>query len=285
MRLVLSQMPPRPRAELVTQTLAAAKPDEPLIGLLAAEHNGRLAGAVWAQLQPGATALIWPPVLVDSQQEPLAQALLAAAVAFLKGRRVCMAQALLRPEDHRSARLLEEARFIHLAELIYMLSVTASFPQSEPANPLDWETYTPDNHARFAAVVEESYEDTADCPGLNGIRAIEDVLAGYRATGEFAARHWLLARYQERDVGCVLLAAHPESAQLELMYLGVIPEVRGKRFGLALVRRAQWLARQSAFPRMLLAVDAANRPAIAMYEAAGFVAWEQRSAYVIVLSP
>ena len=42
------------------------------------------------------------------------------------------------------------------------------------------------------------------------------------------------------------------------MYMGLTPESRGRGWGLAVTRHAQWLAGQSGRERMVLAADAAN---------------------------
>ena len=47
------------------------------------------------------------------------------------------------------------------------------------------ETYQPENHALFAAAIQESYRDTLDCPALSGLRDIEDVIAGHQSVGTF----------------------------------------------------------------------------------------------------
>ena len=91
-----------------------------------------------------------------------------------------------------------------------------------------------------------SYEGTLDCPALNGVRDLPDVLASYRACGEFdPAERWFIACRGERDVGCLLLADHPDADQWEIVYVGLVPEERGRGSGLALTRHAQWLARQA----------------------------------------
>jgi hypothetical protein len=50
------------------------------------------------------------------------------------------------------------------------------------------------------------------------------------------------------------------------------------------VRRAQSLAAEAHATCLLLAVDAANEPAVAMYAAAGFAAWDRRSVLVRLLA-
>jgi ribosomal protein S18 acetylase RimI-like enzyme len=144
--------------------------------------------------------------------------------------------------------------------------------------------HDPTEGARLVELVERTYVDTLDCVGLNGQRRIKDVIDGYRKTGVFRAENWLLAvdRNQGHDVGVLLIADHPQARHWELMYMGLVPEARGKSWGLELVRRGQWMARRAGVERIVLAVDAANRPALAMYDRAGFVAWDRRSVFVRV---
>ena len=47
--------------------------------------------------------------------------------------------------------------------------------------------------------------------------------------------------------------------------MGVVPEARGRSLGHEIVRFAQWTCRNLQAKRLVLAVDSANRPALAMY--------------------
>jgi ribosomal protein S18 acetylase RimI-like enzyme len=128
--------------------------------------------------------------------------------------------------------------------------------------------------------LEQTYEGTLDCPALNGVRRLEDVVEGYRATGSFRTENWLIARESGRDIGVLLLTDHPSARHWELMYMGVVSAARGRELGRQITRHALWLARCADVERVVLAVDAANRPALAMYERAGFAAWDRRSVFV-----
>jgi ribosomal protein S18 acetylase RimI-like enzyme len=90
----------------------------------------------------------------------------------------------------------------------------------------------------------------------------------------------LIARRGQRDVGCLLLADHPLQNQWELVYMGIVPEARGMRLGLAVTRHAQRLAHGAGRERLVLAVDAANAPALELYRRAGFLAWDQRRVFL-----
>ena len=284
--LVFRDLPAEDRERHVKALLEATRSGrEPMDGLLAARREGRLVGAVLSEIQAGRTAVIWPPRLPSDEPASTGQQLMAATSEVLTAKRICVAHALLEAGMEEDGRLLRAAGFEPLAELIYLVSGEAHFPGSPPATPIQFEPYNPGNHERFARVVEATYEGTLDCPRLNGIRPTEDVLAGYRATGVFSAARWLLVRHQGQDVGCLILADHPEQENWELVYMGLVPSARGNGWGRDITRRAQSLTRQAGRPRLVLAVDAANRPAMRMYLTLGFQAWDRRSAYLKVLEP
>ena len=138
-------------------------------------------------------------------------------------------------------------------------------------------------HARFAQLVDATYQDTLDCPAVNGVRSVEDVLQGYQATGHFDPQRWFIVRHQGEDVGCLILTDYPELATWELIYVGLVPAARGRGWGLSVVRHALWLCGQASRNRLILAVDAANEPALRIYAAAGFQSWDQKSVYVLIL--
>ncbi|OHB79303.1 MAG: hypothetical protein A2W31_15775 [Planctomycetes bacterium RBG_16_64_10] len=266
------------RTELVAELLAASE-HHGLAGLLEARRDGQLVGAVWAQTQPGLTAVLWPPGLAHGEGQATARRLLTAACRHLAQQRIVIAQSLLGHASEHQAAGLQSVGFAPTAELIYLLATESSFPGTPPARDLEFESHCQANRARLAGILLRTYEQSLDCPQLNGVRRVDDILAGYRATGSFDPAHWLIVRRAGRDIGCLLLADQPRMGHVELMYMGVVPEARGSGCGLAMVRHAQWLARTHGRARLMLAVDARNRPALAIYDAAGFVGWERRQVW------
>jgi ribosomal protein S18 acetylase RimI-like enzyme len=181
------------------------------------------------------------------------------------------------------AQALRTAGFVHAADLLYLVSLAGQFPRIDPANALTFVPQGAGDLGQISAIVERSYEGTRDCPSLNGVRAIEDVIAGYRSIGRFRPDLWLIARTDDDDAGCVILADHSPERTWELVYMGVAPERRGRGLGLEITRHAQWLCARENIERLVLAVDASNDPALAMYAAAGFVSWDRRSVFVRIL--
>jgi ribosomal protein S18 acetylase RimI-like enzyme len=74
----------------------------------------------------------------------------------------------------------------------------------------------------------------------------------------------------------LLLADYPQHNKLELVYMGLIPGVRGHGWGETITRHALWAARRKGRARLVVAVDAANWPARRTYEAAGLELWDRR---------
>jgi GNAT superfamily N-acetyltransferase len=58
--------------------------------------------------------------------------------------------------------------------------------------------------------------------------------------------------------------------------MGLVESVRGRGFGLQVVRHAQWLCRQEGRDRLVLAVDRRNAPARRIYMSCGFWRWDER---------
>jgi len=248
-------------------------------GLLGVCRGADLVGAVCVQVQPGRTAFLWPP-RVTGQPSGVAEQLLATALERLSGEDVSLVQALLPLAAEQDESLLRAGGFDHLADLLYLVSLEIEFPTSGATLPFELERVDDPDSPRLAAVVEASYEGTLDCPMLDGVRSIEDVLAGYRSGGVSEPDLRWIAHYQGQDAGCLILADHPQHGNLELVYMGVVPAFRGRGWGRQLARKAQWLARQRRRPRLVLAVDAENQPAIDGYVAGGFQAWDRRRALV-----
>jgi mycothiol synthase len=249
-------------------------------GLIGAYQNGRLAGAVLSQTQGDKTAVVWLPRLTADEPESTAIALLDATWTLLAQQRIVLAQVLLPAVDDRDAAILRRGGLRHLANLLFLAGLKHNFPPVPPPTPFDLEPYSADNHDRLAHVLTATFDGTLDCRGLKNMRTLEDVLAGYRSTGPSDPCYWLIARHAGRDVGCLLLADHPRLDNMEIQYLGLVPSVRGRGWGILLARHAQWIAGTAGRSRLVLAVDEANTPAVQTYTATRFQTWQRRRLYV-----
>jgi len=282
LRLVLAGLPAEQMEEYVA-TLAAEIRSGAISahGLIEARREGQRVGAAWFQVQAGRSALVWPPRLVVGEPAATAGQLMAAGCELLARCDVAVANALLSTVTPEDDAVLGAAGFAPLASLLYMACEEPAFPDQQPDGLLEYEPWTPAKEDRLARLVEATYVGTLDCPAMNELRHTEDVLAGYRASGVFSPDRWLFVRHEGRDVGCLLLSDYPTSGNIELVYMGLIPESRGRGFGKQMCQRAQWMTRQAGRARLVTAVDAANDPAIVLYASLGFRAWDTRTVYLL----
>jgi GNAT superfamily N-acetyltransferase len=262
----------------------AADPAQ-VAGFLGSFRGAALTAVCWLQTQPGRTAMLWLPVGMDRVDSNVAAALVARSLDVARALDIRVVQSLPLTDAGDDAQTLREAGFVHIADLLYLVSLSAQFPTSRPASELEFIPQAENSLGDISHLVERTYHDTRDCPALNGVRAIDEVITGYRSIGRFRPDLWLIARTADGDAGCVILADHAPLGVWEIVYLGVLLESRGRGLGLDITRYAQWLAARENVERLVLAVDASNDPALAMYAAAGFVSWDRRSVFVRIMEP
>jgi mycothiol synthase len=227
---------------------------------------------VWTSLpiiSPGRTALLFTPA--ERWDALAAGELVEAASIWAADLGVHLLQLLLDPQLSAAREVFAEHQFRFIAELRYLQAHVRSreaFPRL-PAG-MAWELYSQAAHERFAAAIAASYEDSLDCPGLAGLRSIEDIIAGHKAGGEFDSRYWYLLRLNAQPAAVVLLNRLTGGDAAELTYLGVVPEARRQGMGRLLVLQALAGAAAMGARTITLAVDAANGPALRMYHRHGF---------------
>ncbi len=135
-----------------------------------------------------------------------------------------------------------------------------------------WEIFNvhdPSQCERMQAVVQSSFEATLDCPQLSGFRSPRQIFSGYQSAPGFDPSAWLILTHLSKDIGCLLTTRHQDAGVLELTYMGLIPQHRGKGVGALLVRQAIQLAMQWQCQQLILAVDRENSPANRAYRDVG----------------
>jgi mycothiol synthase len=282
-------MPTALRGPLVAELLVeAAEGVLDLSGLWIAQRRGRIVGALLTQGLAGRAAAIWAPeVTLAWGRAETARALLRAAIDDLARRGYRLVQALLDPTaPHRAAIDLTRAGVPRITELVYLDRATAEALPLDPSVPrFDWQSFSPATEAEFRAVLDATYIGSLDMPELDGLRALEDVLASHQATGRFEPARWQLGRLpgEPAAAAVVLLAESAGRDVWEVAYLGLTPPARGRRLGLAALARALDLARPHV-ARLELAVDIRNAPALRLYETAGFIPFDRRAVHMAILN-
>lgn len=225
---------------------------------------------VWAMLpivSPGRTVLVMSPGRTFRQTPEAAMCLLAEHIcSTYRDANLALVQVLLDPEAAEVRSAYAAAGFNELAELLYLQRGLLHVPDSLPLPPgLELQSYDAANHSEFARTIEQSYEASLDCPALNGVRGIADVIAGHKAAGFFDPSMWFLLRDGGKGLAVLLLNASTQHGAAELVYLGVAPSARGRRLGDFLMRLAMAEAARREFTEITLAVDSQNQPALQLY--------------------
>jgi ribosomal protein S18 acetylase RimI-like enzyme len=278
--LVFSSLGPKQRDEQIDAVLPTPLPgDTPRAGLFGAYRQNELVGAIFAQLQPGKVAQVWLPRLVPGDVPETAVQLMREMNSWLQVQHVEMAQMLFEQISEAEECLLAKGGYDYLTDLLYLACLPEEFPASCPRSALEFLPYVPAHRERLKKLIDATYQNSLDCPKLNDVRDMEAVLEGYQSSGVFWPELWSIAQFDGQDAGCLLLIDHPEYDNTELVYMGVAPNMRGRGWGMEIARFAQWQAHCLGRDRLVVAVDATNQPAIAMYSAVGFRAWDRRRVY------
>lgn len=250
-----------------------------------AVRGGRIISACTCIESPGRTAMLFLPDSRVSCREPgVIRALVDAAIEDASSRGIRLAQCLLDPDDLETRRAVQQSGFRTIAELVYMELETASArarPGSTASTDCDgitWLTYSTSRHLDFKNLIAETYEGSLDCPGLSGLRDMEDVIAGHKAAGLFDESRWLIACHHGEPAGCILLGENPLRPTLEVVYMAVRPAARGRGLGGVLLQRGLEVAYAAQFEKVTLAVDSMNHPALNLYRRVGFRATLRRTA-------
>jgi GNAT superfamily N-acetyltransferase len=234
--------------------------------LWVAEQDGRIVWSVLPVVSPGRTVLLLSAHgAVSARHKQAAVALIQQVCAHCVEMGVHLAQTLLDPHERATRGAYESCGFSLMAELDYLQAIVRQ--AAEPTLPptMRWTNYSPAEHPRFAQTVMETYDGSLDCPALNGMRSVEDILKGHQATGDFNPDLWFLLEENGRPRGTLLLSPTPRSDSIELVYLGLPSDVRGRGLGDLLMRQALWATMRSGRSRLTLAVDAGNPPALNLY--------------------
>jgi RimJ/RimL family protein N-acetyltransferase len=281
-RLLFQHLPEEDRETRVANGLKMLRDKElTASGALVARAGGRLQGALFCQAVAGASGLIWPPQTQPEKNQEIEDQLIEHSCRMLADQGAKLVQSLLVEEEKSLADSLERNNFTHITQLCYMrhdLQILAALFR-EPDH-LEYQPYTSCNKNQFHQTLLRTYEATRDCPEVNGVREIEEVIAGHKNQGRHDPNTWWLAFHRGEPIGVLMTAEMPDMKSWELLYLGIVRETRGKGFGRELVRKAILEAHALEAPQLTLSVDARNEPAIKLYKKAGFEAYDRREVYL-----
>jgi ribosomal protein S18 acetylase RimI-like enzyme len=287
--LLFRQLAEPYRQERIANSLRLVETGElPADGVLLARGPGGPLGALVCVPLPGAGGLVWPVQVVASRdREAVEDRLLEHGLAWLRRSGAKMAQALLTLPEQPLAAALERNGFDHVTALWYMrrgLDLPAGYLRAPER--LTYRSYADGDTSLFHKTLLRTYEGTLDCPELNGVRTLDEILEGHRGQGQYNPSCWWLALEEDEPVGVLLLVEVEDWDAWDVAYVGVVPEKRGRGWGREIMRKAlrsaHGLAQDWATGQVTLSVDARNRPAWGLYRSLGFEAFELREVYLLV---
>ena len=217
--------------------------------------------------------------------EALAARLLRAAAAHVNWRSGArLIQVLIEPQAPTTIiAALGQAGLEQLALLSYLRRPVRPEERHAPLPPdLAWRRYWRLRHSQFVRTIMATYKESLDCPGLVGLRTVDDTITTHKNTGLFTPRAWHLAIADGEPAGVVLL--NNVQGRGDVVYLAVVPAARHRGIGQALVMRAVRDTAAMGLPQIGLAVDVANTPAMRLYEKTGFGETRRRLAYFVPAS-
>jgi len=262
--------------------------------------DGRVIASSLAAPSPGGAATVFlsppPPAGSGVDGHRFAQALLGCLEAIIdqlpRIAAVKILQSLPEPIEMSTIRAFEQAGFERVANLVYLRApvpcpASAMRHRHKPMPQLRLRSIKElggieRNREKFMAMLNETYEQTLDCPSLCEVRDPADILASHLSVGSFDPGMWwvILDRAGEAK-GCALLSPCPLEQTAELVYLGVSPSLRGSgaaRWALASAIEA--MPRDRHIEYIACAVDERNSPARAIYDEFGFASIGRRVAMI-----
>lgn len=256
---------------------------------VAVDPKGKVVWAVMPVTSPGKSVLLLvPPKLRPGVSDVHVAEICASACIEPRHENYNLAQVIIDPQSKAVIRSLGHGGFEPVAVLMYLArEVRGHIPgRILPDQTLRIWKYDRSVHKRFADTIERSYEGSLDCVALNGKRHIEDVIAGHKGSNEFDPNLWfLISDVHNHDLGAMLLNRLHKREGYELVYIGLVPEARGRGLGDSLLRLAVNALAEEGGGHIVTAVDSANTPAKRLYHRQGFGFMHSRQVMVKTLTP
>jgi ribosomal protein S18 acetylase RimI-like enzyme len=235
---------------------------------------------------PGNTSFVFTaPVSADSLPDSSLYSLSLQAFeqlclwAFREGS--ILLQIMTEPADTDRQSFCHNAGFSKLTDLVYLArSCHNHEPPSTLSPDIRWIPYEDQHHALLKSVIAQTYKDSLDCPELENLRSMEDIVIGHKAAGLFDPRWWHILFFQNTPAGVLLLTPLRSGNAMEITYMGLCPAFRKKGLGNTLVRQAIYYTSQSHVDNLILAVDCRNLPAYSLYTGNGFNPFLRRTVLI-----
>ncbi|MDR1492123.1 MAG: GNAT family N-acetyltransferase [Planctomycetaceae bacterium] len=243
-------------------------------------RNGKIVGGLFAILRPDKTLLALLPAVVSDEPESTLRLIFEKLMDFSHNVHACPTMLLVDYQQSADEMLLKTFNFQKVSDLLNLNAQQTTFPEHFPAKRLTFRKYTNNDWKKMVTLVEKTYQKTLDFPQLTGLTPTSQILKGYQESHVFEPSFWFFIEYQSQVIGVLLLTQLEEYQYLELTYLGLISEFRGRGFSYEIVQFAQFFAKQQDYEFIIVSADMNNIPAISTYLRCGFHLHDQKEIYV-----
>ncbi|MFO0926040.1 MAG: hypothetical protein U0736_03250 [Gemmataceae bacterium] len=194
-----------------------------LFVLAASAGNEAIAGVILGQRLAAAAGQFTVPVVRSGMPATATDALVAHVCGWLRGHGARLLQCLPTDDEAPLAAPLLRHGFLHPTGMTFLRHDLLCLPSLPSPSHLACLRYPAVSPADFATTLLRTYEGTLDCPEMNGVRSIDEVIEGHRPHGLHDPSRWWLVTRQGRPVA-VLLMAEMATGEWEVAYVGVVPE-------------------------------------------------------------
>ncbi|MCH2136851.1 MAG: GNAT family N-acetyltransferase [Phycisphaerales bacterium] len=233
---------------------------------------------------PGKVGVLLMSPLPGAGGAAAAATAVADALAACSGEQIRLVQTLIDPADSMRQASLEAGG---LTELALLHTMDRALQRRSRRNVLPSNmTLLPCLEAdqdRVASLLDRTYQGTLDCPGLLGKRDSVDTIQGHKHSGTPVAELWCIIEIDGQDAGLLFTSKQPDA--FDLVYIGLVPEARGRGFGRAALSTLLHTLQPDGRRRVRLSVDSANTPAVHLYEQSGFSTITTARALIATISP
>jgi len=244
------------------------------------ERDGQMIGGVFSMLRPDGTLLSLQPAVVPEEPESSLRLAYEKLIEFAIRHHARLIMLLVDFQQSADVLLLEWFGFAKVSDLLNLNAERMVFPTHRPTGLLTFRPYKNEFWDRMTALVEKTYINTHDFPQLTGLVPADSILRGYQESHIFDPSLWYFIEFQTQIIGTLLLTKIEDFEHLELTYLGLAEEFRGRGLSREIVQFAQYIAKQRNSSHLLAAVDSANIPALNTYLRCGFQIHDQKEIYV-----
>ncbi len=253
-------------------------------------HNKQPIAYALLLINPGATANIILPTKFPEQAQPFYDKIATNLLMLLKKHISNLNLAFIQAQldlPTTSEHIYLNAGFSNLCTLSIMKApVTTSKTLKTIAPPkanISWLDYSTHTESYFIDTILQTYVNTLDCPEVTDLRSGKDIITSHKYSGKFSPSTWKILQIDGKNAGITLINESEEDPSMcELIYMGIIPQARGKGLGKILLRKSFELAESIDKKSIRLAVDTRNIPAINLYQNFDFKEIKRQKVLILI---